>query len=54
MNPPEVAAKLAALLQSPAGWDAGFRSVEVVDGPGGTTVGVEVDGELLFVEVQAA
>ena len=52
MNPQELAEKLAALLASPAGHDAGFRSAEKLDGD--PAVGVEVDDDLYFLTVEVA
>lgn len=54
MTPQEIAAKLAAFMNSPAGSDAGFDRAEVLDDVPGAVIGVEVDGDDVFVEVQSA
>lgn len=53
MTPDEVATKLAKLLNSPAGRDAGFTQADPIEGTP-HVLGVEVDDELVFIEVQPA
>lgn len=54
MTPAEIAAKLAALLNSRAGCDAGFEQAEVLEDVQGAVIGVTVGGDDAFIEVQPA
>jgi hypothetical protein len=54
MTPEETATKIVDLLNSAGGQTRGFARAELLPDVDGVVIGVEIDGDLAFVEVQSA